>query len=210
MDYAAPRQNWTPGGTDEELLDWMTQQHAADPNWKIPNGYQLKDGRIQRDLGWQDSWLAKNFWWMPAAAAGGYALAGMGGGAPAAASATGEGAAAAGSGAGAAGAAGTAGAGGAAMGIGERVARAAVPAGLAIAGRVAGGGGNNGQIPPELRQILDLQRQRLQMQGPLYESILRLAQSRLPMSARSGPSLLPQTNPADALARLAGASPRNV
>lgn len=55
--------------------------------------------------------------------------------------------------------------------------------------------GQSNDLPPEMRDILNLQKQRMEAQGPLYASILRLAQSRLPTSvqgaqlpAGSGPS----------------------
>ena len=40
--------------------------------------------------------------------------------------------------------------------------------------------GGGGELPPELREILEMQRQRMQMQQPLYQSIVRMANGRLP------------------------------
>lgn len=41
-------------------------------------------------------------------------------------------------------------------------------------------------IPPELQQMLDLQRQRMQMQNPLYEAVTRMAMNRLPTNLTQG------------------------
>lgn len=60
------------------------------------------------------------------------------------------------------------------------------------------------QLPPELQQILSLQKQRLEMQQPLYESILRLAQSRLPMSAQPSQASGPTQQAVQQLARQRG------
>ena len=65
--------------------------------------------------------------------------------------------------------------------------RLAPAAGLVGLTQFTGRGGGN-DIPPELREILNLQKNRMEMQNPLYESILRLAQSRLPTSAQGGVS----------------------
>lgn len=49
--------------------------------------------------------------------------------------------------------------------------------------------GGQGDIPPELNDMLGLQKRRLEASNPLYESVLRLAFSRLPTNATQGLSI---------------------
>jgi hypothetical protein len=58
---------------------------------------------------------------------------------------------------------------------------------LAGGGLAAYGASQNhsASVPPELEQILALQKQRMDSQTPLYNSILKLSQSRLPTSVQS-------------------------
>ena len=58
--------------------------------------------------------------------------------------------------------------------IGKKIAPGIIT-GTAL-GQLSGGG----ELPPELREMMDMQRQRMQMQQPLYQSIMRMANSRLP------------------------------
>lgn len=60
-------------------------------------------------------------------------------------------------------------------------------AGLAGAGLVgAATQDRSNDLPPELQDILNLQKQRMQMQGPLYEAVTRLAYNRLPTNLTQG------------------------
>lgn len=177
----------------------------------VPHDYQpaVQGGRVVlKPL----SFIQRNGWFLPAVAVGAPLAAGYGisalagsGGAPAASAAgaggvgVGETGAVTGlAGSGFGGAAG----GGALAGVGShlasgivgRLANAAIPAGLMGLGQLFGAG-HAPELPPELRQILDLQKQRMEAQGPLYASILQLAQQRMPTSvqgaqlpAGSGPS----------------------
>lgn len=92
----------------------------------------------------------------------------------------------------AAGAAGAAGGGVAAKSALDRVISAAKPvvAGTAAVGALTqgpgGGGGTSGQLPPELQQYLDLQRQRVQGQNPLFQAVTQLAYDRMPTNATRG------------------------
>lgn len=43
---------------------------------------------------------------------------------------------------------------------------------------------NRPQVPPEMNQLLGLQRDRMEMQTPLYQAILKLAMARMPTFAR--------------------------
>lgn len=193
MDYAIPRPNWTPGGDDADLEDWMTQRYQSDPTYQIPNGYSLKDGRVVRD---QPSFLLRHPWLIPVLAmggAGGLTAAGLGGGSGAAASGAGgvgigetgavTGLGGSGFGGGSAGAL-------TGAGLGSRLATAAGQAGIMALGQRFGARGM--EIPPEVRQLLELQRQqaemqteRMKMQGPLYQSILQMAMSRLPTNMQT-------------------------
>ena len=60
------------------------------------------------------------------------------------------------------------------------------------------------QMPPEMREMLALQAQRLKQQQPLYDSILRLAQSRMPVSAQSPMASDPTQQAVGRLARRGG------
>ena len=83
-------------------------------------------------------------------------------------------------------------------GLGGRLLNAALPLGMMGAGRVLGGGGGS-QIPPELQEMLSLQKQRAQFQNPLFEALSRLAMSRLPMAQQQ---MLPGGTGTDPLAAL--------
>lgn len=91
-----------------------------------------------------------------------------------------------------AGAAGAAGGGVAAKSALDRIISAAKPAvaGAAAVGALTqgngGGGGTSGQLPPELQQYLDLQRQRTEGQNPLFQAVTQLAYDRMPTNATRG------------------------
>ncbi len=58
--------------------------------------------------------------------------------------------------------------------------------GTAAVGALTGAGQSSNELPPELQDILNLQKQRMQMQGPLYEAVTRLAYNRLPTNLTQG------------------------
>ena len=107
--------------------------------------------------------------------------AGLAGAAAAGATAAGFPGALAGSAGAAANAAGSAG------GWGSKVADAALEYGPAVAGAIGASMADRGPTSsPEIQAGMDQQRQRLEMSNPLYQSVLRLAHGRLPMSAQAG------------------------
>lgn len=110
----------------------------------------------------------------------------------------------AGTGMGVGGAAGMgAGAGAAAAGGGlaDVLKRLGLTAGMMGIGKAIGGGGQT-PIPPEIQQILDLQKQRMQLQNPLFEAISRLAMSRLPTAQQQAMPGGTGMNPMAALERV--------
>lgn len=70
------------------------------------------------------------------------------------------------------------------MGINDwlRLASIAAP----LSGRFMGGGNQQSPMAPELRQLLQLQNQRMQQGQPLYDAILKMAMGLLPVSAQAG------------------------
>ena len=212
-DYAVWRHDYDPESGMEGLEDWMTRELQTNPNYQLPEGYELKNGRVSRR---QPPFLLRHPWLIPlmgvGAGLGGAAAAGTGpfaGGGTVAADVAGTAAATnAATGPIAAGGAAT-GAGRAAAGMGadtlrDTLTRAGVAAGLTGLGQAFGP--DQPEIPQELRDILALQKQRMEAQSPLYASILQLAQSRLPTSVQgaqlpgSGASL-PQQQAVEQLAR---------
>jgi hypothetical protein len=198
-------------------LAWVRAvgQASRDLGIEIPHDYQpeQRNGQVKLE---KRSFLQRNPWVMPAVAVGaplatgaalgafgGAAAAGAGGAGGVGVGETGAVTGLAGSGFGAGGGAAAlpaavtgaseVGAGGALARVGRLAARAAPTVIPAIGQRLTGGddGGRSGGTPPELQEILNLQKQRMLMQNPLYESILKLAQSRLPTSAQQGPRMLP-------------------
>ena len=191
-DYATPRPDWIPGGDDAALEEWMTQRYRSDPTYRIPNGYSVKDGRVVRD---EPAFLLRHPWLIPVlgaaggiglgAAAGTGLLAGAGGAGAAASPGAYIGADVANTAA-AAGGAGAAGTGsGITSGIGGRLLTAGAITGLQGLGQKFGA--NQPMVPPEVQELLKLQKQqvemqnqRMQLQNPLFASIIQMAMSRLP------------------------------
>ncbi len=71
-------------------------------------------------------------------------------------------------------------------------------AGTALVGGLVRGGQNQSaeQLSPELRQLLDLQKQRMAYQNPLFEAITQMAMQRLPIQYQqpmTAPGQAPQT-----------------
>ena len=73
---------------------------------------------------------------------------------------------------------------------------ALIPALIAVLGMIKGGGSNSGGTPtpgvttettdPNLTAIMALQRQRMEMQNPLYEAVQRLAMGLMPTAYQTG------------------------
>ena len=200
-DTAVQRQWDYPGQT---LEDYLTKRLNT-PGFQLPKGYSVKDGQVVRD---QPAFLLRHPWLIPLLGVGtGLGVAALAKTGPFAAGTAAVGGVGLGETGAVTGLEGSGfGTGGGlgytsvVPGVGSGV-RTAVTTGLtgataldrtvdamkriapavvpAVLGRLPGGGGG-GEIPPELRDIMELQRQRMQMQQPLYQSIMRMANSRLP------------------------------
>jgi hypothetical protein len=202
-------------------------RYAKEWGIPIPHGYHINDNGLYVDRNIAAD-IGKSALGFGAIVGGGAALGALGGGGAGAAGATGAGGVGigetgavtglAGSGFGTGGGIGLTGvgggaaslpaavtgatevgAGGALSRVGRTLAKAAPALVPAVGSALTSRGGASGGTPPELQEILNLQKQRMLMQNPLYESILKLAQSRLPTSAQQGPYMLPTlTAPASA------------
>lgn len=193
-------QTRTPGKTakprpwdyeGQTLADWFNERRVADTATydtrdsggvqPLPGNYEIRDDRVQRD---EPNFLLRNPWIIPALGAGGGAglqallgtgaLAGAGGGGGSAAASSlpahlgGE-------------VAGGTAAGGAGSWLSQHWLDLA-KAGVAGAGTVgaAANARDQPEIPPELLELLRMQMSRMQSQEPLYQAVLKLAQSRMP------------------------------
>jgi hypothetical protein len=199
MAVAQPRP-WDSEG--QTLEDWLTRRLRENPNHPIPNGWEAKDGQVERE---QPNWLMRNPWMFPVmgiGAGGALSAAGVGGGGAAAGGMAAENVAPfsglpggiGGGGSGAGGAAGLAAQ--TASGFNMRDLLKYIIGGGAVVGGLTGAG--QPDMPEGLEGLLDLQRQRLEASNPLYESVLRLAFSRLPTGATQGLPMPTMGTPATA------------